>query len=115
MKRYCFTCDLENDPELIAKYKEYHKKGNVWNEILESIRTSGISGMQIYLIETRLFMIMDTSDEFNLENKEVKDANNEIVQSWERLMGKFQKIPEFSKYGKKWVLMDKIFDLTENK
>ncbi|HET7361833.1 MAG TPA: L-rhamnose mutarotase, partial [Salinimicrobium sp.] len=27
-KRYALTCDLKDDPELIEKYKEHHKK--IW-------------------------------------------------------------------------------------
>ena len=39
-QRYCFTLDLKDDPELIAEYKRHHQ--NVWPEIRESLRGSGI-------------------------------------------------------------------------
>ncbi|MDT0677557.1 L-rhamnose mutarotase [Autumnicola musiva] len=113
MQKFCFTCDLKNDPELIKEYKEYHKKGNVWKEVLESIKTSGVLNMEIYLIDTRMFMIIDADDTFSLKEKRLMDAENEQVQKWETMMNKFQKIPNFSN-GEKWILMEKIFDLSEH-
>jgi L-rhamnose mutarotase len=63
MKRYCQTLDLYNDPELIGDYIENHK--NVWAEIKAGIREVGILDMQIYIRDNRLFMIVDTEDDFD--------------------------------------------------
>ena len=41
------------------------------------------------------------------------DAGNPKVDEWERLMWKYQQGLPFAKPGEKWVLMDKIFSLTE--
>ena len=65
MKRYCQTMDLYDDPELIAAYVAEHN--HVWEEVKEGFRTVGILDMQIYIYGTRLFMIMDTTDEFDFE------------------------------------------------
>ena len=46
MKRYCLTLDLKNDPKLIAEYDHHHKQ--VWSEVLDSIKQSGILSMEIY-------------------------------------------------------------------
>ncbi|WP_326492547.1 L-rhamnose mutarotase [Sinomicrobium oceani] len=113
MKRLCFTCDLKKNPELIEKYKEYHHRSNTWPEITKSIREAGVLQMEIFLAGNRLFMIMDTKDDFSLERKELMDAENSIVQRWESLMGKYQQTPEFTRNGEKWVLMEKIYDLEE--
>ncbi len=71
MKRHCLTLDLKDDPELIRQYEAYHKE--VWPEIIKSITDSGIINMQIYRFETRLFMIMEVTDDFNFEEKELAD------------------------------------------
>ena len=109
MARYCLTLDLKDDPALIAEYEHYHKA--VWPEILASITGSGITGMEIYRHENRLFMIMDTDDSFTFEKKAERDAANEKVQEWEALMWKFQQPLKNAAKGEKWVLMNKIFDL----
>lgn len=109
MKRYCFTLDLIDDDELIAAYKQYHKA--IWPEIVESIKSSGINDMEIYLSGTRLFMIMETDDTFSFENKAKADLENPKVQEWETLMWNYQKALPNAKPGEKWRLMDQIFKL----
>ena len=109
MDRFCLTLDLKNDPALIAEYEAYHE--NVWPEIMESIRTSGIENMQIYRFSNRLFMIMEVNGTFSFDKKGEADAGNEKVQEWEKLMWKYQQAVPGAKPGEKWVLMDKIFEL----
>jgi L-rhamnose mutarotase len=109
MKRYCLALDLKNDPALIAEYEAYHRE--VWPEIKKSITDSGITDMEIYRVNNRLFMIMETDDSFNFDGKAAMDASNPKVQEWEQLMWKFQQPMPGSKPGEKWVLMDKIFEL----
>ena len=109
MKRFALTLDLKNEPDLIAQYIEHHQ--NVWPEIIESIKTSGILNMEIYHVATRLFMLMETEDEFTFENKAKMDAGNSKVQEWETLMDTYQQRLPFAKPDEKWVLMDQIFKL----
>jgi L-rhamnose mutarotase len=109
MDRFCLTLDLKDDPALIAEYEAYHE--NVWPEIMESIRTSGIENMQIYRFSNRLFMIMEVNGTFSFDKKGAADAGNEKVQEWETLMWKYQQAVPGAKPGEKWVLMDKIFEL----
>ena len=111
MKRHCLALDLKNDEALIAEYEAWHR--NVWPEILESIKESGIEQMEIYRVSNRLFMIMDANDDFNFEKKAAADASNEKVQQWEALMWKYQQALPLSKPGEKWMLMQKIFSLKE--
>jgi len=67
--------------------------------------------MDIYTVGNRMFMIMDTTDDFEFEKKEEMDASNPLVQQWETLMWKYQKPLPFAKPGEKWMLMDQIFQL----
>ena len=109
MKRYCLALDLKDDPTLIEEYEKYHQ--NVWPEVKKSITDSGIIDMEIYRVSNRLFMIMETEDQFSFDQKSRMDSNNPKVQEWEQLMWKFQKALPFAKPSEKWVLMDKIFKL----
>jgi L-rhamnose mutarotase len=109
MKRFCFALDLRNDPQLISEYEQYHE--SIWPEIHKSIVESGITDMQIYRIDNRLFMIMDTTDDFNFEAKSKTDKENEKVQEWETLMWKYQQALPSAGPGEKWMLMKQIFNL----
>jgi L-rhamnose mutarotase len=109
LKRYCFTLDLYDDPELIRAYEDWHQK--VWPEIINSIQNAGIDDMLIYRVSNRLFMIMDVNEQFSFEAKEKSDLANEKVQEWEKMMWQFQKSLPFAKPGEKWVLMKEIFSL----
>jgi L-rhamnose mutarotase len=108
-KRYCLTLDLKDEPELIAEYKRYHEK--IWPEITKSIKDSGIEDMEIYLLGTRMFMVMEVSEKFSFEAKVKADRDNPKVREWEELMWKFQEPLANAKPGEKWLLMEKIFKL----
>lgn len=109
MKRHCLTLDLIEDEKLIEAYKQYHQA--VWPEVLESIISSGILNMEIYLSGNRLFMIMDVTDEFSFEAKTAADLDNAKVQEWETLMWKYQQALPGAKAGEKWMIMERIFKL----
>ena len=108
-RRYCLTLDLKNDPKLIAEYKRHHEA--IWPEIAESIKDSGIEDMEIYLLGTRMFMIMEVNERFSFEAKAEADRANSKVQEWEKLMWTFQQSLPQAKPGEKWLLMDRIFKL----
>ncbi|UXP31979.1 L-rhamnose mutarotase [Reichenbachiella agarivorans] len=110
-KRFCLALDLKDDPALIKKYKEYHWSGQAWPEITDSIKSAGISDMQIYCTGNRLFMIMEVDETFDPKKKAEMDVNNPKVQEWERLMDQFQIPLPWAEDGQKWVPMDKIFQL----
>lgn len=109
MPRFCLALDLHDDKKLIEEYEAYHK--NVWPEIKSSISDAGITNMEIYRTGNRLFMIMDTTSDFDFDRKAGLDAANPAVQEWEQLMWKFQLALPWARPGEKWVLMDKIFSL----
>jgi L-rhamnose mutarotase len=108
-RRFCLTLDLKDDPNLIAEYKRYHEQ--VWPEIIQSIKDSGIEDMEIYLLGTRMFMIMEVGEGFSFDAKNEADRLSPKVQEWEKLMWKFQKALPEAKPGEKWMLMDRIFKL----
>lgn len=111
MKRFCFALDLKEDPELIQTYIEHHE--NVWPEVLKSITDAGIIDMEIYNVADRLFMIMETENDYDPDVKAEADRINEKVQEWESLMDRYQRRLPFAKKNEKWVPMKRIFSLKE--
>jgi len=109
MRRYCLALDLIDDATLIAEYEDYHK--NIWPEIRENIKDSGIKNMEIFRTGNRLFMIMEVTNAFSFKDKAAADAANPKVQEWEQLMWKYQQALPNAKPGEKWILMDKFFSL----
>jgi len=110
-RRFCLTLDLKNDPELIAEYRRYHEK--IWPEITQIIKDSGIVDMEIYLLGTRMFMIMEVNESFSFEKKAKADQVNPKVQEWEQLMWKFQQPLADARPGEKWLRMERIFKLEQ--
>ena len=110
-RRYCLTLDLKDDPALIAEYKRYHEK--IWPEITRSIKEAGIADMEIHLLGTRMFMIMEVNESFSFDAKNRADRLNPKVQEWETLMSTFQTALPQAKPGEKWLLMERVFKLED--
>lgn len=111
MKKYCLALDLKEDDKLIAAYEDYHKK--VWPEVKQSLADAGIMEMEIYRTGNRLFMIIDTTGDFSFERKAAMDNANSNVQEWETLMSQFQQPFPWAKPGEKWLVMEKVFQLSD--
>ena len=109
MKRYCQTLELRDDPELIEAYVREHSR--VWPQVQAGIREVGILDMQIYALGGRLFMIMDTVDEFDWVADNARLATLPRQAEWEAYMAKFQGTDPSLPSTDKWKLMDKIFEL----
>lgn len=111
MRRYCQTLTLRNDPQLIAAYVKEHQ--NVWPEIKAGIREVGILDMQIYLYENRLFMIVDTVDDFDWEHDNARLARLPRQAEWEAYMARFQQADPSAASNEKWIRMEQIFSLNQ--
>ena len=109
MQRFCLALDLIDFPELIAEYEQWHAQGSGWPEVHENDLKAGILDLQIYRTGNRMFMILETDDEFTFKKKASLDALSPHVQEWERLMWKYQLPLPWAKEGEKWVLMKQIF------
>lgn len=110
-KRFCKTLKLEDDPGLIEEYKKVHAPGAVWPEITQGMREVGILDMEIYLLGTRLFMIMDTVPDFD-HDKAMKELGAKPRQAeWEAFVSRFQKTSAEASADEKWQVMERIFKL----
>lgn len=112
-KRYCKTMKLRNDAALIVAYKKAHAKGAAWPEITQGMKEVGILDMEIYLLGTTLFMIMDTVADFDHDKAMVELAQKPRQSEWEAHMSQFQDTSEESTADQKWQLMERIYKMDE--
>ena len=111
VKRFCQTLDLKDNPELIAEYRKRHSEGEAWSEILDGIREVGILEMEIYIVGTRLFMIVETPVDFDWSTAMARLSTLPRQQEWEDYMSEFQVAPTGVSSDEKWVLMERMFHL----
>lgn len=113
VKRYCQTLDLRDNPELIAEYRRRHSRGHIWPEIPQGIREVGILEMEIYILGTRLFMIVETPLDFDWDSAMARLNTLPRQQEWEEYMSVFQLAEAGQSSAEKWRPMERIFHLYE--
>ena len=111
VKRYCQTMDLKDNTELIAEYVKRHSEAEAWPEIRAGIREVGILEMEIYILGTRLFMIVETPLDFDWETAMARLATLPRQAEWEAYMSIFQQADATATSAEKWQLMDRMFYL----
>ena len=114
VKRYCQTMDLKDSPELIAEYRRRHTRENAWPEILAGIREVGILDMDIYILGTRLVMIVETPLDFNWDEAMARLATLPRQQEWEEYMALFQDCRSDATSDEKWQMMERMFHLYDS-
>jgi L-rhamnose mutarotase len=108
MKRQVLAIDLRSD-EVVETYREHHRR--VWPEVLESLRTSGVTGMEIYLLGRRLVMIAELHDGADLRSAfETRMASHPRVAEWERLMMSLQQPAPGAGPREWWTAMELVFE-----
>lgn len=108
---YCRTLELRNNPELIKEYRRRHEKGNVWQEIIDGIKQVGILEMEIYILGTRLFMIVETPADLDLDAAMSKLATLPRQAEWEAYMSELQDTSADATSDEKWQMMERMFYL----
>lgn len=111
VKRYCQTLDLKDSPELIAEYRRRHSEGEAWSEIIWGIREVGILEMEIYILGTRLFMIVEAPLDFDWDTAMARLSTLPRQQEWEDYMSEFQKAAPGCSSNEKWRMMERMFNL----
>lgn len=111
VKRYCRTLDLRDDPELINEYRRRHSKENIWPEVIAGIREVGILEMEIYILSTRLFMIVETPLDFDWDSAMERLSTLPRQQEWEDYMSIFQMAKPGTTSDEKWQPMERMFHL----
>lgn len=113
VKRYCQMLSLKDDPALVAEYRKRHSEGRIWPETLAAIREVGILEMEIYILGTNLFMIVETPLEFDWDTAMARMATLPRQAEWEEYMSVFQQAELGASSAEKWQLMDRMFHLYE--
>lgn len=110
-KRYCQTLDLRDNPDLIAEYRRRHDRDEIWPEVIEGIRAVGILEMEIYILGTRLFMIVETPADFDWDDAMCRLASLPRQAEWEEYMSIFQIAAPGATSAEKWRMMERMFHL----
>jgi len=112
MKQYGRTLNLKDDPSIIERYVEYHR--SVWPEVERGLRSIGIERMLIWRLGRRLFMLMETVDDFDPERDFARYMESDPrIREWQTLMETFQEpVPE-AKPGEWWADMELVYRLEE--
>ena len=113
VKRYVQTMELKDDPQLIAEYRRRHSQAEAWPEIQAGIREVGILDMQIFILGTRLVMIVETPVDFDWDRAMARLATLPRQQEWEDYMAIFQQCAEGATSDEKWQMMERMFYLYE--
>lgn len=108
MTRHVLTVDLRDDPAAIRAYVEHHRQ--VWPEVLESLRRSGIRAMDIYLLVRRLVMVVEVEEGLTLQQAFATHRSaGGRVDEWERLMLALQEPPPGATPGAAWTPLNSVF------
>ena len=114
VKRYCQILKLKDgDEAFIAEYRKRHSRGEVWPETLAAIREVGILEMELYILGTDAFMIVETPLDFDWDTAMAKMATLPRQQEWEAYMAELQNADPNASSAEKWQLMDRMFHLYE--
>ena len=112
-KRYVQILELRNDPDMIKEYRKWHSEEFHWKEIREGIKAVGILEMEIYILGTRLVMIVDAPEDFDWQTAMNKLATLPRQAEWEAFVAAFQGCAADAKSDEKWQMMERMFHLYE--
>lgn len=111
IKRYVQFLEISDDPELVAQYRKWHSQEYNWKEVRDGIREVGILEMEIYLLGSRLVMIVDAPVDFRWSEAMKRLATLPRQAEWEALVSKFQGCRPDARSDEKWQPMERIFRL----
>ena len=111
IKRYVQFLRIEDDPELMAQYRYWHSEEHHWKEIRDGIKEVGILEMELYILGTRLVMIVDAPEDFNWKEAMNRLATLPRQAEWEAFVARFQGCSAEARSDEKWQMMERMFHL----
>ena len=111
VKRYVQTLDLSDDLDMIREYRKWHSEEFHWKEIREGIKAVGILEMEIYILGTRLVMIVDAPEGFDWTAEMNRLATLPRQAEWEAFVAKLQGCRADARSDEKWQMMERMFRL----
>lgn len=109
MQKFGMTLNLKEGEGVIEKYRAHHRA--VWPDVISGLKTVGVTRMDIFLHERRLFMYMETTDGFDLERDFPRYMESPRAKEWDALMRTFQEPVQDAAPGEWWAAMEHVFDL----
>jgi L-rhamnose mutarotase len=108
MAIFALTLNLKNDEGLIREYVEHHRQ--VWPEVLEALKKTGVQDIKIYISGLKLFMVMVAPANFDPARSFAEYTKDPVAERWDTLMKNFQeKAPEAGP-GEWWTQLLPVFD-----
>lgn len=109
-KEIAFALDLKDDPGTVAEYCDWHMK--VWPEIMRGMAKYGVLAQNIYLIGSRMFMVLQVEDDFDYRVDFARYMHETPRASdWDRLMRNLQQPVPGKQEGDWWAPMERVYDL----
>ena len=109
MNPLAMILNLRDNPDIIEKYKEYHRA--VWPEVIAGLRGIGVSNMKIFLRGRRLFMYLEVPHDFDPVRDFPRYMESPRARQWDELMRGFQEqVPEAAP-DEWWASMEEVFDI----
>ena len=96
---------------MIAKYRELHSEKSSWKEVRDGIRQVGILEMELYILGTKVVMIVDTPVDFDWQQAMNRLATLPRQAEWEATVAKMQGCDEHARSDEKWQMMERFFHL----
>jgi L-rhamnose mutarotase len=110
MKTYGLTLMLQKDPAKIEDYKAQHQA--VWPEVTARLREVGVREMRIFLRDLRMFMYIETDDDFEPLRDFVRVNEDPKSAEWNRLMADLQERAPEADPDEWWAPMELVFDMS---
>lgn len=110
MKTYGLTICLQDDAAKIEEYKRQHLA--VWPGVTARLREVGVHEMRIFLRERRMFMYIETTDDFEPRRDFVRVNEDPVSAEWNRLMADLQERAPEATPDEWWAPMELVFDMS---
>ena len=109
IKRYVQYLEISDEPELVAQYRKWHSEEYNWKEVREGIRAVGILEMELYILGSKLVMIVDAPADFQWDEAMNKLATLPRQAEWEAFVAEFQGCSPEARSDEKWQPMERMF------
>lgn len=98
-RRFGLTARLRDGADSAETYERYHAA--IWPEVLEDGRRSGVLRTSIFRDGNRLFMVMDTVDDFRIEGFGASPVDGRVAE-WQATMDHLLEDQPGMAAGRKW-------------
>jgi L-rhamnose mutarotase len=110
VQHFGLTLCLRDDADKIAEYRRQHKA--VWPAVLERLRACGVHEMRIFLLGRRMFMYLETTDEFEPRRDFARINEDPVSAEWNARMAELQERAPEAPPDEWWALMEPVFILS---